>query len=123
MIVKGHYGAESHGVVAAMPYHLHRLVRRGDVCDLAEAVVTGYAERKRIANPSRMRDRLPAYATSVGIRKRQRTAALHDALAQHGSPSIQEARPPSPAFARLFMGGAGQMAFEKLIKNPNLKGG
>jgi len=61
-MAKGHYGAESHGVAAATPYHLRGIVRRGDACGLAKAGVTGRAEWERVANP-----RLPNYARSADL--------------------------------------------------------
>jgi len=49
--------------------------------------------------------RLAARRGSWVVRKRQRTAALQNAIAWHGSLSIRATRPPLLAFARLFMGG------------------
>src|ERR1700722_8388289 len=97
MMAKGHYGAESHGVAAATPYHLRGIVRRGDACGLAKAGVTGRAEWERVANP-----RLPNYARSADLEVGD--TAGWEACAPRR-------RPPLPGFARLgppFYGGAGQ---------------
>jgi hypothetical protein len=51
-------------------------------------------------------------------RKRQRAGALHDAIARHGPVPISGGAPAFVRFRPPFCGGAGQTAFEKLIKNP-----